>query len=355
MFTFKKSAIIATLLALGFAASAPVDAKEFNITVATGHPPVIPWVRVLRDQFIPDVNKQLEGSGHKIVWNQAYGSTIVKLGGELDAIQKGVVDMSIVGATFHAAKLNLLNVAYYHPFTSPNVGATVKTVDAMYAKVPEMRRLWETNNAVYLAGVGVDAFSIFSTKPVRQLTDLKGMKIAGVGPNLNWLRGTGAVGVVVTPNTIYNDLQTGVYDGLLIATSQAASLKLHEVAPYMLKAEIQAGYWAGLVINSNTMKALPSEVQAALRKAGASYRDALIAEQVRLAAEGLEIMKKGGIKVTEMDAKDKIVWAAGLPDIAEEWVKSLEEKGLPGKKVQTLYMEGVRAAGETPARNWDRK
>ena len=253
----RKTALLAAMLALGISISGAARAKDFNITVATGHPPVIPWVRVLRDQFIPEVNKQLEGSGHKIVWNQAYGSTIVKLGGELDAIQKGIVDMSIVGATFHPAKLNLLNVAYYHPFSSLSVEATVKTVDAMYAKVPEMRKLWESNNATYLAGVGVDAFSLFTTKPVHQLSDLKGLKVGGVGPNLNWLRGTGAVGVVVTPNTIYNDLQAGVYDGLLIAVSQGSSLKLHEVAPYMLKADIQAAYWAGLVINSQTMKGLP--------------------------------------------------------------------------------------------------
>lgn len=330
-------------------------AREISLTIATGHPPVIVWVKLIRDHFIPQVDKNLEGTGHSIKWNQAYGGTVAKIGGELDAVHKGIVDISLVGSPFHAAKLNLLNVSYYHPFSSSSVATTVKTIDGMYDKVPEMRKLWEDNGATYLAGVGVDTFSLYSSKPVTQLSDIKGLKIGGVGPNLNWLRGTGAVAVVVTPNTIYNDLQTGVYDGVLLSTSQAASLKMNEVAPHMLKADIQAAYWAGLVINTRVMKGLPANVQEAIRKAALTYRDALIQEQERLVQDGLETMKRGGLKVTQMSQQDRLVWAAGLPDISEEWIKQVEEKGWPGRKVQALFMEGLRAAGQVPARHWDRK
>jgi TRAP-type C4-dicarboxylate transport system substrate-binding protein len=329
-------------------------AKDFNVTIATGHAPVIVWVRMLRDHFIPQVNKELEDTGHKINWTQAYGGTVAKIGGELDAIQKGVVDISIVGSIFHPAKLNLLNVANYAPFSSMSIDASVKTMDEMYAKIPEMSKLWDTNNAVYLNGIGVESFNLYTNKPVRQLADLKGMKIGGAGPNLNWLRGSGATGVVVTPNTIYNDLQTGIYEGVLLATSQASALKINEVAPHMLKADFQATYWAGLVINKQTFAGMPKEVQAAIRKAAASYRDALMAEQNRLGSDGLAAMVKAGLKVTEMSQKDRLGWAASLPDIAGEWVKTVEEKNQPGKKVLAMYMDGVRAKGQTPARNWDR-
>jgi TRAP-type C4-dicarboxylate transport system substrate-binding protein len=329
-------------------------AKDFNITIATGHAPVIVWVRMLRDHFIPQVNKELEGTGHKINWTQAYGGTVAKIGGELDAIQKGVVDISIVGSIFHPAKLNLLNVTNYAPFSSMSVDASVKVMDELYTKIPELNKLWDSNNAIYLAGIGVESFNLYTNKPVRQLADLKGMKIGGAGPNLNWLRGSGATGVVVTPNTIYNDLQTGIYEGVLLATSQASALKINEVAQHMLKADFQATYWAGLAINKPTFLGLPKNVQAAIQKAATSYREALMVEQNRLGSEGLTVMVRAGLKVTEMSQRDRLAWAASLPDIAGEWVKSVEEKNQPGKKVLALYMEGVRAKGQTPARNWDR-
>jgi hypothetical protein len=74
----------------------PARAKDLTLTIAAGHPPVIAWVRLLRDYFVPEVNKLLEGSGHKINWNQAYGGTVAKIGGELDAVEKGLVDIAIV-------------------------------------------------------------------------------------------------------------------------------------------------------------------------------------------------------------------------------------------------------------------
>jgi TRAP-type C4-dicarboxylate transport system substrate-binding protein len=330
------------------------QAKTINLTIAAGHPPVIPWVRVLRDHFVPAVDKGTEAAGHKIIWNQAYGGTVAKIGGELDAIEKSVVDIAIVGSIFHPAKLNLLNVANYTPFSSLSVEASVSTIDGMYSQIPEMNKLWERHNATYLCGIGVESFNLYTKTLVRTPSDLKGMKIGGAGPNLNWLRGTGATGVVVSPPTIYNDLGAGIYDGILLATSQATSLKIQEVAPFMLKADFQATYWAGLVMNRASMQALPKELQTVIKNAGTSYRNALINEQNRLAIDGLNAMKQGGLKVFELARTERLAWAASLPDIASEWVKAVEERNQPGKKVLQLFMEGLRAKGQVPARNWDR-
>jgi TRAP-type transport system periplasmic protein len=342
----------AALASLGLPATAL--ARDFNLTLAAGHAPVILWVKYLRDEFVPVANRELATTGNKINWNQAYSGTVARIGGELDAIQKGIVDIAIVGASFHQAKLNLLNLAYYAPFSSMSVKNTVETVDELHATMPELNRLWESFGATYLAGIGTDSFNLYSKVPLAHLSELRGMKIGGVGPNLNWLRGSGATGVVVTPNTIYNDLQTGIYDGLLIGTSQAASIKIHEVAPYCLKIDFQSTYWAGLVANKTFFAGLPKDVQSALRKAALSYRNVLLAEQVRQSVEGMETMRRTGLRVTDLSRTERLAWAASLPDLAGEWVKSVEEKGQPGRRMLQGYMDGVRAKGEVPARNWDR-
>ena len=46
--------------------------------------------------------------------------------------------------------------------------------------------------------------------PVESLADLRGRKIAAPGPAINWLSGTGAVGVSGNLTSYYNELQTGV-------------------------------------------------------------------------------------------------------------------------------------------------
>ena len=43
---------------------------------------------------------------------------------------------------------------------------------------------------------------------------------------------------------------------------------------------------------------------------------------------------------------------AALPEIAKEWADSLEQKGLPGRKVMRTYLAALREGGEKPLRDW---
>ena len=43
-----------------------------------------------------------------------------------------------------------------------------------------------------------------------------------------------------------------------------------------------------------------------------------------------------------------------LPDIAGDWAAPLEERGIPARAFLSAYMDGLRAAGETPTRDWDK-
>ncbi len=73
---------------------APAQAKTYKLMSAAGHPPIFLWVTLTRDFFIPEVDRRLADAGNKdkIVWDQAYGGTMAKLGGVLEAIEEGIVD-----------------------------------------------------------------------------------------------------------------------------------------------------------------------------------------------------------------------------------------------------------------------
>ena len=88
----------------------PAVAKNYKITVVAGHPPIFLWVTLCRDYFIPEVDKRVAKLGHKIKWNQAYGGTVAKIGGALEAIEEGIADMGFVGTIFEAPKMPLHNV-----------------------------------------------------------------------------------------------------------------------------------------------------------------------------------------------------------------------------------------------------
>lgn len=334
--------------------AATVHAKTIQMTIITGHPPVIPWVKMLDEYFVPEVNKRLlaAGGSYEINWKKGYGGTIAKIGTELEAIEHGVVDMGIVGAVFEPANLPLQIVSYYTPFATGSIAAAVEVIDEMHSKVPAMMKAWDSFNQVYLTGIGVDDFNLFTKKPIKSLKELKGLKIGGAGPNLNWLRGLEVAGVQIDLTTIYNDLSVGIYHGVLLFPSSGSSIKVHEVAPHYLKIGFGAMSWAAITVNKKRWAALPKEVQDVFRSVARDYRDKLNVFQEDLGKKGLEMMKANGLTIAEFPADERVAWAQSLPNIAAEWAKPLEAKGLPAKEVIRLWIEGVRAKGSKPLRDW---
>jgi hypothetical protein len=116
---WKNALMIVVMAAMIFSLPVgPALAKDYKLTVVAGHPPIFLWVTLCRDFFIPEVDKRLAEAGgqHKIIWNQAYGGTVAKIGGALEAIEEGIADMGFVGTIFEAPKMPLHNVTYMTPF-----------------------------------------------------------------------------------------------------------------------------------------------------------------------------------------------------------------------------------------------
>ena len=193
--------------------------------------------------MIPAINAELAKTGnYKIEWNEAYGGTLAKLGSELETIEQGISDMGMVSTILQSGKMPLQNVTYYVPFGPEDVTVVTEAMDDLHAKLPALRKSWERYNQVYLVGGAIDNYDLITNFPVNKVEDLQGKKIAGGGPSLTWIKGTGAVSVVANLATFYNDIKTGVYDGVVLFATGATGAKLYEVAPYYTKIGFGAMY-----------------------------------------------------------------------------------------------------------------
>ncbi|WP_232825529.1 C4-dicarboxylate TRAP transporter substrate-binding protein [Albibacillus kandeliae] len=330
-----------------------LQAEELDVTAVAGHPPVFLWVKTLSEAYIPAVNKALEGTDFSISWTEAYGGTLAKVGGEMEAMEDGLAQVGIVSSLFEPSLLSLQNVTYVTPFGSPDVDLVLSTVDGMHEEIPAMRKLWEDLDLEYLGGgFGLEDYLLMTTFPVTGLADLQGRKINAPGPAVNWLKDTGAVGVSGNLTTYYNDIQTGVAEGVIVFPTAAAAAKLHEVAPYVTRVHFGAQFAGGIVAKKSWFDEQDPVVQDALRK-GASvfasaYRQGL---EVRVAG-AFKAMEEGGAKISELSEDERSKWATTLPNVAMDWAKDLDGKGLPGTEVLTTYMGHLKDAGVSLPRDW---
>lgn len=345
----------AALAALLATATMAAQAKTITVTLVNGHPPVFRWVKHLQESFVPAVNKALEGSDIRLEWKQQYGGALAKVGEELEAAQDGVADIALVPTIFEPAKLPLQNVTYYTPFVSDDPGLVTRAVQDVQRKIPAMMKAWESNDVVYIGGgFGLDDYLLFTKFPVRSLDDLKGRKIGTPGTSINWMKGTGAVGVAGNLTEYYNSLQTGLYDGVVTFATAALPAKIQEVAPYITQIGYGAQYSGGIAANKDWYDAQPEALKKAL-KAGADAFEKAYTDDLRKATRAAldELVAKGG-KLNGDSASLRGAYAKVLEDPTRSWIAELQKKKLPAKEVLDAYMKEVRAAGARPVRDWDR-
>jgi TRAP-type C4-dicarboxylate transport system substrate-binding protein len=352
----KKTLLIVVMASLIFSllvGSAP--AKEYKMTVVAGHPPIFLWVTLCRDYFIPEVDKRLleAGGKDKIVWNQAYGGTVAKIGGALEAIEEGIADMGFVGTIFEAPKMPLHNVTYMTPFGTENIFYVVDIMAELQSKIPALAREWTHHNQIYLGGAALDTYGSLTDFPVNSVDDVDGHKIAAPGPSANWLKGTGGVPVASNLNEYYNGIKTGVFQGTLTFMTAAMAIKVYEVAPYICMVNFGSQFAGGLSINKDVFDSFPPEMQKIFLDVGREWSRKLAEAQAARADKAMEIMKKGGATVTYLSDTERKRWADKLPNVPMQWAEAMEQKGLPGKAMLKGYLDGLRARGVKPVRDWD--
>ena len=352
----KTGLMVATVAVTGLSIAPMAFAETVNATIVAGHPPVFRWVKHASQTFIPAVNAALEGTGHSIAWSEQYGGSLAKVGEELEAVEEGLAEIGLVSSLFDPAKLAPQNVTYFTPFVVSDSTLVGDWMDKLQASNADMQAAWDANGLVYLGGaIGIDDYLLMTNFPVNAISDLEGRKIGAPGPAVNWLKGTGAVGVSGNLTTYYNEIKTGVYDGVIVFASAALPGKLHEVAPNITKVGFGAQYAGGLAANKDWFERLDPVVQQALRDAADADRVAYQADLDASVTSFLGIMQSQGATVTEVDQEFRQQWANGMDNVAKLWAEKLAAAGVDGDAVLSDYMDTMRAAGATPVRDWDKE
>jgi len=353
-------------LAAGAAAAlftAPAFAQQtINLTIASSHPPTIPWVNVMQTHVVPEMNKRLAAGGnkYKINWREAYGGQLYKANATLTSVGEGIADIGWVFHNLEGAKMPLNQVAVYAPGVFSDPKAVCEVFNELMESVPALKAEWEKNNVIYLGGSCADTYMMWTKFPLKSVEDLKGKKISAPGVLAAWMRGTGATAVDGSLTSYYTDIQTGVSEGTVSIATGIFPQRVYEVAPYVTDVNLGSTYFGGLAVNKDTYAKLPPEVQKILRDLGREY-SLKVSEMVseRHASAMKQMVELGArqtppVTVIKWSEAERLKWFNAMPNIAQEWVKTNEAKGLPAGQVLKAYMDAARKRGATPAREWDK-
>jgi C4-dicarboxylate-binding protein DctP len=333
-----------TLLAL----AAPMAAETFTLRIGSGHPsgPSV-YVTDTEKFFVPEVMRRVaEETDHEIVFVEGYGGSIAGVAETLEAVQNGILDIGAYCMCFEPAKLFLHNFPYYAPFGPEDSAQAMIAVRAVYDQVPWLTEQFTTEYSQELLGLhGWDNYHVGTTEPWENISDLKGVKIAGAGPNLPWLEFAGAIPVQSTLPDGYLSLQTGVYSGWLMFPSAYLGFKFYEPSPYYTLVGFGAMPVNALTVNSRTMASLPEDVQKILREVGRAYEDQSGASLNAAQKRGLDGLVANGATVRTLAADVRAEWADSLIGFPQQQATDANGRGQPGTEVMNAFIAAVTATG----------
>jgi TRAP-type transport system periplasmic protein len=174
-----------------------------------------------------------------------------------------------------------------------------------------------------------------SSKPVRTLEDVRGLKIRAPGPvQVSMLRALGAVPVTMPAGEMYDALERGVIDGLVTGLSAIKGYRLEQLVKH---ATLANSYVAAMIVamNQQSYKKLSAEDRALL--------DSLTGKRMALlgaknyddeADDGMDSLKKVKANIYQLPPAEMEKWKQATAKVSREWVKEMESKGRPGKQVQ---------------------
>lgn len=289
---FKKSMMLAVVAA---ALSAGVNAATYKI--ATNVADDSNAGRLL-GEFAQNVDKATQGRvKFKIFSNGVLGDQLQYF----QQVQKGIIDAGLVNG---AALENVIPA-----FGVLNLPYVFRTSEE-YAKVlthPEVKKaLFASTSEHNFATLGFFASgfrSIYTTKPVKSMKDLAGMKLRTMSSEtyIEMLKSFGAVPTPLPFGELYSGLQMGVIDGAEGGLAGMAEAKFGEVAKFAINSE-QTRLTDFVVTSLKFRQSVKPEdlaiVQAEFDKISAKS----VAQSDETEAKGIErAVKEMGVTLTKVD------------------------------------------------------
>ena len=331
--------IIALTLALACLPLGPAAAQtkpielKFSSWVSTVHGHhtgvMVPWAKMIEEK-----------SGGRLKITIFPGSILGKPADHYDLVKDGIADLAFTTPGYTPGRFPLITVTELPLglFKSSRGGslAVMSIFDKHFKnEFKDVKVLW--------FWVHPPGHFHLAKKPVKVLEDLNGLKIRAATPMLTTMVKTlGASPISITAPDTYTALERGTIDGTIFPWEAISSFKLAEV----LKHHVASGLYVAPLftfMNQKKYDSLPADLRKIIDDLSGSWGaefNGKVWDQNELV--GIEAIKKAGGVIYTLPAEERQRWLAKLKPIEEEWLKSMEAKGLPGRQLLGDLREAIK-------------
>ncbi|MGB3222848.1 MAG: TRAP transporter substrate-binding protein DctP [Desulforhopalus sp.] len=265
----------------------------------------------------------------KLFWSNSF----VPLKDHYRALESGLIDFSFVNTGVSPGVFPLSEL-FQVPGIASTIAASNLAFNDLFMKYPEFEKQF-SSKVKYLATSQFLLSDLHSIKPVRNLEDLKGLKIGCQTPeSARALELLGASASVIAWPDMYVQLERGVVDGVVAAWAIVNITHLHEKAKYHTLLRLSPGI-AHWMFNRRTWNKFTPEEQERFELLAASLSNKTAWSVVSTSHDMRfkEITSEKGHETIELSPTDREHLKELFKPLWDEWTKRMNTKGYPAEAI----------------------
>ena len=238
-----------------------------------------PEVGFLSEKTTAFLDKIEEATGGRVKIERYWGGTLAKVKEVHPLIERGGVDMGTDVSSY---------MVEMFPFYSAGLHATSLVDNARYdyeykdqkayrqlqKEFPEVRDEITNHNQKFICNYDGTSAVMLSTKPVRTLADLDGLRVRAVGTSVKFDAAAGSVSISIPAIESYEAMSKGVLEAVDTVLEAQVRYKNYEIAKHLTFGLNSYGQKVTYMtaINLDTWNKLPPDIQEIIEALGVEHQ-----------------------------------------------------------------------------------
>lgn len=318
-----------SVIALIFMTSSIVSSAEVIKLKYANYLPPTHKMSLLGQKFCEEVNKRSNG---RVEITYYPGGTVLSPAKMFNGVVTGIADMGLSHIGYTRGRFPVTEV-FDLPlgFTSGYVASQVS--NDFYNKFKPAE--WDSVHILYLTTSGPLILQTVS-KPVKNLQDLKGLKIRATGAATDVVKALGALPMPLEMPDVYESLRRAVIDGIMVDLSTLKYWKFAEVEKYVTASwQLGTGISFYFVINKDKWNSLAPDIQKIFTEVAAETNEKQAALWNEMDIEGVDLFKGGGGQIFPLAAAEAARWVKAVEPVITAYKKDMVSKGYKDAEVDS--------------------
>ena len=316
----------------------PPESGAIELKFSTWHVPASAECVTVWDPMLKELEARSNG---RIKCTTYYGGALGAGPDHYDIVADGLSDMGYFTASWTPGLFPLSDVLSMPVF----VGGKDVAVDignAMHEHI--LHEEFPDVKVLNLNGCIQSYF--WTTKPVRTLEDVKGLRMRSPGGLQTYMiEALGAEPVFMPLGDVYLSMETGVIDGIVTCPQLFYAYKLNEVAEHAVVASFGC-VAEGVVMNKNSWEKIPGDLKAIIEEVTENPFRLTGGLNVEALDDIMKSLADAGVEFYELPEDEAERWNALFAEkVVKKWVEKMEAEGLPGKETLLKYKEELDKHG----------